>query len=74
MIRISGAVFRELLAQAGVSQSGFARLTGMTARQVNNWCRNRAAVPDWAALLAVVLQQHSPESLMIAAQEELRRH
>jgi hypothetical protein len=34
-----------LLGRAEVSQAGFARLAGVTPRQVNNWCRGRAAVP-----------------------------
>jgi len=48
--------FAALLDRAGVSQAAFARLAGVTARQVNNWTRGRAAVPRWAALLAVVLE------------------
>ena len=36
--------FAALLARAGVSQASFARLTGVTARQVNNWARGRALV------------------------------
>jgi transcriptional regulator with XRE-family HTH domain len=61
--------FDALLARAGVSQASFARLTGMTARQVNNWARGRALVPQWAALLAVALQDVSPEALMISLEE-----
>lgn len=61
--------FIALLARAGVSQAAFARLTGITARQVNNWARGRAAVPRWAALLAVVLAEHSPEALMVRLEE-----
>ncbi len=40
--------FNALLARAGVTQAGFARLAGLTPRQVNNWARGRAAVPKWA--------------------------
>jgi transcriptional regulator with XRE-family HTH domain len=58
-----------LLARAGVSQAAFARLAGLTPRQVNNWARGRAAVPVWAGLLAVVLQDHSPEALTIKLEE-----
>jgi DNA-binding transcriptional regulator YiaG len=36
--------FDSLLARAGASQASFARLTGVTARQVNNWARGRALV------------------------------
>jgi hypothetical protein len=49
----------------------FARLAGVSPRQVNNWCRNRAKVPRWATLLAVVLRQHSVEALTINAEEIL---
>ena len=61
--------FDALLARTGVSQASFARLTGVTARQVNNWARGRALVPQWAALLAVVLQDFSPEALTISLEE-----
>jgi DNA-binding transcriptional regulator YiaG len=44
--------FAALLTRADVSQAAFARLTGVTPRQVNNWCRARAAVPLWAAVRA----------------------
>jgi hypothetical protein len=39
--------FAALLARADISQAGFARLTGITPRQVNNCARGRAerAVP-----------------------------
>ena len=62
--------FTALLARADVSQAAFARLAGVTARQVNNWCRGRAAVPRWAALIAVVLTEHSPEALTVMRAEE----
>jgi transcriptional regulator with XRE-family HTH domain len=55
--------FTALLARAGISQAGFARLAGLTARQVNNWCRGRAAVPPWAAVLAAILEERSPDAL-----------
>ncbi len=61
--------FAALLARADVSQAGFARLAGLTARQVNNWARGRAIVPQWAVLLAVVLQKATPEMLLITAEE-----
>ncbi len=57
--------FAALLSRAGVSQTAFARLAGVTARQVNNWTRGHAAVPRWAALLAVVLEDTSPEALLL---------
>jgi DNA-binding transcriptional regulator YiaG len=47
MQALLGTEFAALLARADVSQAGFARLTGYTTRQVNNWCRTRAAVPTW---------------------------
>ncbi len=37
----------------------------VTARQVNNWTRGRAAVPRWAALLAVVLEDATAEALLL---------
>jgi len=55
--------FAALLARTGTSQAAFARLTGLTARQVNNWCRGRAAVPPWAAALAAILDERSPDAL-----------
>jgi len=61
--------FDTLLARAGVSQASFARLTGVTARQVNNWARGRALVPQWAALLAAALQDVSPEAMTISLDE-----
>jgi hypothetical protein len=36
---------------------------------VNKWCRGRAAVPIWAGLIAVPLQDRSPEALAIDLQE-----
>jgi transcriptional regulator with XRE-family HTH domain len=66
--------FAALLARAGVSQAAFARLAGLTPRQVNNWARGRAAVPAWAGLLAVILQDHSPEALTIMLEETAAAH
>ena len=67
----SHAPFRSaaLLARADVTQAAFARLTGVTPRQVNNWCRGRGAVPAWAGVLAALLQDHSPEALAIVVEE-----
>jgi DNA-binding transcriptional regulator YiaG len=73
MFRISGDHLTDLLARADVSQAAFARLAGVTARQVNNWCRDRAVVPSWAAVLAGVLQEQSPEALTILVEEQLAR-
>ena len=61
--------FAALLARAGVTQADFARLAGFTARQVNNWARGRAAVPQWAALLAIALLDLSAEELAIRLEE-----
>ena len=61
-----------LLTAADCSQASFARLTGVTARQVNAWCRGRAATPRWALILAAVLLQHSPDALAIALEEALQ--
>lgn len=63
--------FAALLARAGVGQAAFARLTGLTPRQVNNWCRGRAAVPPWAAALAALLDQHSPDAIEMMVDEAL---
>ena len=61
--------FRALLARADVSQAAFARLTGYTTRQANNWCQARAAIPPWAAALAIVLQDLSPDAIQIQLEE-----
>jgi len=61
--------FAALLARAGTSQAGFARLAGFSPRQVNNWCRGRAAVPPWAAILAAILEERSPDALEIMVDE-----
>jgi transcriptional regulator with XRE-family HTH domain len=67
--------FTALLARADVSQAGFARLTGVTPRQLNNWARGRAAVPKWAALLAAALGEVSPDRLEIMLEAaEFRWH
>lgn len=61
--------FVALLASADVSQAGFARLAGVSARQVNKWCRGRAALPRWAALLGLALGELSAETLTIMLEE-----
>lgn len=61
--------FAALLTRAGVSQAAFARLSGYTPRQVNNWCRGRAAVPSWAVALVVLLDQHSPDAIEMLIDE-----
>jgi transcriptional regulator with XRE-family HTH domain len=61
--------FAALLARAGTSQADFARLSGLTPRQVNNWCRGRATVPPWAAALAVLLETHSPEAISMLVED-----
>jgi transcriptional regulator with XRE-family HTH domain len=66
---ISGSAFTALLSQADVSQAGFARLSGVSPRQVNKWCRGKAAVPRWAALLALALRELSAEALTILHDE-----
>ena len=72
MHRLTDTAFATLLASANVSQAAFARLTGVTPRQVNNWCRGRAAVPVWAGVIAVVLQDRSPEALTLNLEEALQ--
>ena len=67
--------FNALLARAGVTQAGFARLAGLTPRQVNNWARGRAAVPKWAALLVVALDALTPDGVEIMVEDaEFRWH
>jgi DNA-binding transcriptional regulator YdaS (Cro superfamily) len=61
--------FTALLGRADIRQTAFARITGVTPRQVNNWCRGRAAVPKWAAALAVALAEFTPEALAIMLEE-----
>ncbi len=63
------AQFAAILAAADVSQAAFGRLAGVSARQVNKWCRGRAAVPQWAALLALALRELSAETLTIMLDE-----
>jgi transcriptional regulator with XRE-family HTH domain len=58
-----------LLARTGTSQAGFARLAGFSPRQVNNWCRGRAAVPPWAAALAVLPEECSSEAVTMLVEE-----
>ena len=55
--------FVALPASADVNQASFARLSGVSTRQVNKWCRGRAALPRWAALLATALRELSAEVL-----------
>ena len=69
MRALLGTEFAALLARANISQVAFARLSSHTSRQVNNWCRARAAVPPWAAALAVLLQDASPEAIQILLEE-----
>jgi len=65
METISGSALTALLRQADVSQAGFARLSGVTAHQVNNWCGDRATVPRWATMLTLALRELSAEALTI---------
>ncbi|MEE3504035.1 hypothetical protein [Acidiphilium acidophilum] len=69
MEAISGSAFTALLRQAEVNQAGFARLSGVSPRQVNKWCRDRAAVPRWATMLALALRELSLETLTILYDE-----
>ena len=69
MRALLGTELAALLARAGVSQAAFARVTGYTPRQVNNWCRARAAVPPWAASLAILMQDASPDAIQILLEE-----
>jgi transcriptional regulator with XRE-family HTH domain len=69
MRTLSGAEFADLLANADLGQAGFARLAGISPRQVNKWCRGHAAVPRWAAVLALAMRELSAETLMILLEE-----
>ena len=69
MPRLTQVAFAALLARADISQAAFARLAGVTPRQVNKWCRSQAPVPVWAGLLAVILQDRSPDALAIDLEE-----
>ena len=69
MRTLAGIAFATLLARADVSQAAFARLVGVSPRQVNNGCRGRAAVPVWATIIAIVLQHRSAEALTIDLEE-----
>jgi transcriptional regulator with XRE-family HTH domain len=59
MRTLQPAEFLAILAAADVSHAGFARLSGVSARQVNKWCRGRTALPRWAGLLAIALRELS---------------
>jgi transcriptional regulator with XRE-family HTH domain len=61
------------LTAADCSQARFARLTGLTPRQVNAWCRGHAHTPRWALLIAALLRHHSPDAMAIALEEALLR-
>ena len=61
--------FVALLDRTDVTQAAFARLADITARQVNNWARGHAAVPQWAALLAIALLDLSAGELAIRLDE-----
>jgi DNA-binding transcriptional regulator YiaG len=67
----STSLLAALLAKADCSQAGFARLTGVTTRQVNAWCRGHAVTPRWALILATILQQRSADALTVALDEAL---
>ena len=69
MPKLTSTALTAPLERAQVSQAAFARLAGVTPRQVNKWCRGQAPVPVWAGLLAVILQERSPEALAIDLEE-----
>lgn len=62
------AKFVALLNRADVTQAGFGRLTEVTARQVNNWAKGRAAIPKWATLIAAMMEDFTPEAIEITAE------
>ena len=61
--------FAALLGRTGTSQASFARIAGFSPRQVNNWCRGRAAVPPWTAALAVLPEECSSEAVTMLVEE-----
>lgn len=69
MRTLKSTEFTAILGEADVSQAGFGRLSGVSSRQVNKWCRGRAVVPRWAALLAIALRELSAEALTIMLEE-----
>lgn len=71
MRTLQGTEFAAILVAADISQANFARLSGVSSRQVNKWCRGGAAVPRWAALLAIALRELSAEALSIMLEEVL---
>ena len=60
--------FVALLDRADVTQARFGRLTGVTARQVNNWAKGRAAIPRWAVLIAAMMEDVTPEAFEITVE------
>ena len=63
MRALQHADFVALLALADVSQAGFARLSGVSTRQVNKWCRGRVALlmpskTRWSTILAAWRLRH----------------
>lgn len=60
--------FTTLLARAGITQASFARLCGVTARGVNNWCAGRKPPPLWAVALAVALTHINARTMRSAIQ------
>jgi len=55
-----------------VGQATFSQLSGVTPRQVNKWARGHAAVPRWAALLAIVVEETAPEALLLMLDDTQR--
>lgn len=50
------AEIRARLAALGMTQSGFARMAGCSARQVRRWASGEAEMPHWAALILLLLE------------------
>jgi hypothetical protein len=64
-----GTEFAALLARTDVGQAALARVTGYSTHQVNNWCHGRAAMPPWTAVLAILMQDASPQAIQILFKE-----
>jgi hypothetical protein len=66
MLLMSGLEFREKLAEAGVSQAAFSRLSGFTRGAVNRWCSpdrpDYRPPPRIAAVVLILLCAMPPQA------------
>lgn len=52
---LTAGEFRDRLAALGLTQGGFARLTGVTDRTVRRWAAGDQDIPRWTCLLLDLL-------------------